>query len=89
VNYDCQLSQLKSSSFSHGIGFILYLVYFMDIPEELIHLNDVGKLRRKEDNRHCQVKGFDQKFGHTRIHHSLIVQHSGCWPEVENQPNLT
>jgi len=31
---------------------------------------------------------FDQKLGNTRIPNSLIVQHSGCWPEVENQPNL-
>ncbi len=30
-----------------------------------------------------------QKLGHTRIHNALIVQHSGYWPEVENQPNLT
>ena len=32
---------------------------------------------------------FDQQLGHTRIHNSLIVQHSGYWPEAENQPNLT
>ena len=31
----------------------------------------------------------DQKFGNTRIHNSLIVQHSGSWFEVENLPNLT
>ena len=31
----------------------------------------------------------DQKFGNTRIHSSLIVQHSGYWLVVENQPNLT
>jgi hypothetical protein len=32
---------------------------------------------------------FGQNFGNTRIHNSLIVQHSGCWPEVENQPTVT
>ncbi len=31
----------------------------------------------------------DQNLGHTRNHHSLIVQHSGYGPEGENQPNLT
>jgi hypothetical protein len=30
-----------------------------------------------------------QKGGNTRIHNSLIVQHSGSWPEGENQPNVT
>ncbi len=30
---------------------------------------------------------FDQNLGNTRIHHSLIIQHLGSWPEVENQPN--
>jgi len=39
----------------------------------------------------CIVKlsEFEQELGNTRIHNSLIVQNSGCWPEVENQPNLT
>ena len=32
---------------------------------------------------------FDQKLGNTRIYNSLIVQHSGYRPEVENQPNST
>jgi len=36
-----------------------------------------------------KLSEFDQKLGNTRIHNSLIVQHSGYWPEVENQPNLT
>ncbi len=36
-----------------------------------------------------RLSEFDRKLGHTRIHHSLIVQHSGSWPEVETQPNLT
>ena len=31
----------------------------------------------------------DQNLGHTRIHHALIVQHAGSWPEGENQLNLT
>jgi len=35
-----------------------------------------------------KLSEFDQNLGHTRIHHSLIIQHSGCWPEVENQPIL-
>jgi len=36
-----------------------------------------------------KLSEFDQQLGHTRIHHSLMVQHSGSWPEGENQPNLT
>jgi len=36
-----------------------------------------------------KLSEFDQKLGNTRIHNSLIVQHSGYWPELENQPNLT
>ncbi len=36
-----------------------------------------------------KLSEFDQKLGHTRIHHSLIVQHSDTWPEVENESNLT
>ncbi len=36
-----------------------------------------------------KLSEFDQKRGKTRIHNSLIVQHSGCGPEVENQPKLT
>jgi len=32
---------------------------------------------------------FEQELGNTQIHNSLIVQQSGYWPEVENQPNLT
>jgi len=36
-----------------------------------------------------KLREFDRKFGHTRIHHSLSVQHSGSWPEVENQSDLT
>ena len=36
-----------------------------------------------------RLSEFDQKLGNTRIHNSLIVQHSGSWPEVENQANLT
>jgi len=35
-----------------------------------------------------KLSEFDQKLGNTRIHNSLIIQHSGYWPEVENQPNL-
>jgi len=35
------------------------------------------------------LREFDQKLGNTRIYNSLIVQHSGYRPEVENQPNLT
>ena len=37
----------------------------------------------------AKLSEFEQKYGNARIHHSLIVQHSGYWPEVENQPNLT
>jgi hypothetical protein len=36
-----------------------------------------------------KLSEFDQKLGKTRIYNSLIVQHSGSWPEVENQPNST
>jgi len=36
-----------------------------------------------------KLSEFNRKLGHTRIHHSLIIQHSGSWPEGENQPNLT
>jgi hypothetical protein len=35
-----------------------------------------------------KLSEFGQKLGYTRIHNSLIVQHSGCWSEVENQPHL-
>jgi hypothetical protein len=31
---------------------------------------------------------FGQKLGKKRIHNSVIVQHSGSWSKVENQPNL-
>jgi len=33
-----------------------------------------------------KLSEFDQKLGNTRIHNSLIVQHSGYWPELENSP---
>ena len=36
-----------------------------------------------------KLSEFDQKLGNTRIDSSLIVQHSGYWPEVENHPNST
>ena len=36
-----------------------------------------------------KLSGFEQKLGNTQIHNSLIVQHSGYWPEVENQLSLT
>jgi len=36
-----------------------------------------------------KLSEFEQKLGQTRMHHSLIVQHSGYGPEVENQPTLT
>ena len=36
-----------------------------------------------------KLSEFDQKSCNTRIQNSLIFQHSGYWPEVENQPNLT
>jgi hypothetical protein len=36
-----------------------------------------------------KLSEFAQQLGHTRIHNSLIVQHSGCRPEGDNQPNLT
>ncbi len=36
-----------------------------------------------------RLSEFDQNLGHTRIHHSLIVQQSYYWPKAENQPNLT
>jgi len=36
-----------------------------------------------------KLREFDQTLGHTRIHHSLSVQHSGYGPEGDNQPNLT
>jgi len=32
-----------------------------------------------------KLSEFEQKLGNARIHNSLIVQHSGYWPEVENQ----
>jgi len=32
---------------------------------------------------------FGQKTGSFSFHNSLIIKHSGYWPEVENQPNLT
>ena len=32
---------------------------------------------------------FGKKLGHTRLHHSLIVQRSYYPAEVEIQPNLT
>ena len=38
--------------------------------------------------RIVKLSEFDQKRGNTRIPHALIVQHSGSWPEGENQPNL-
>jgi len=36
-----------------------------------------------------KLSEFDQKLGNTQSHNSLIVHHSGYWPEVENQPKLT
>ena len=36
-----------------------------------------------------ELSEFEQKLVNTQIHNSLILQHSGSWPEVENQPNLT
>ncbi len=36
-----------------------------------------------------KLSEFEQKLDNTRIHNSLIVQDSGYWPEVKNQPNLT
>jgi hypothetical protein len=36
-----------------------------------------------------KLSEFEQKLGNTRIHNSLIVQHSEYLPEVENQPNVT
>jgi len=36
-----------------------------------------------------KLSEFDQKLGKTRIHNSLIFQHSCYRPEGENQPNLT
>ena len=36
-----------------------------------------------------KLSDFDRILDNTRIHNSLIVQYSGCRPEVENQPNLT
>ena len=35
-----------------------------------------------------KLSEIEQKLGNTRIHNSLIVQHSGSWLAVENQPNL-
>jgi len=35
-----------------------------------------------------KLSEFDQTLGHTRIHNSLIVSHSGYGPEGEKQPNL-
>ncbi len=43
----------------------------------------------KPFNGIVKLSEFDQKSGNTRIHNSLIVQHSGSWPEGENQPNVT
>jgi hypothetical protein len=37
----------------------------------------------------AKLSEFEQKLGQTQIYHSFIVQHSGYWPEVENQLNLT
>jgi len=55
---------------------------------------NVTKIRRGTDhspgyNGIVRLSEFDQKLGKTRIHHSLIVQHSGSWPEGENQHNST
>jgi hypothetical protein len=36
-----------------------------------------------------KVSEFDQALAKTRIHHAVIVQHAGSWPEVEKQPTLT
>jgi hypothetical protein len=36
-----------------------------------------------------KLSEYEKKLGNTRIHNSLIIQHSGCWPEVENQLTLT
>jgi len=36
-----------------------------------------------------KLSEFAQQLGHTRIHHSLIVQHLGYGPEREKQPNVT
>ena len=56
-------------------------------PEELdhpLHLSRAIIL-----NGIVKLSAFDQKFGNTGIHNSLIVQYSGSGPEVENQSNLT
>jgi ubiquinone/menaquinone biosynthesis C-methylase UbiE len=54
---------------------------------------DSGHVRRLTSeetiNGIAKLSEFEQKLGNIRIHNSLIVQHSGCWPEGENQPNLT
>ena len=50
----------------------------VDSPNGIVNLTGIFKLSE-----------FDQKLGNTRMHNSLIVQHSDCWPEVENQPKLT
>jgi len=39
--------------------------------------------------RYRKLNEFDQKLGNSRIHNPLIVQHSGSWPLVEIQLNLT
>ena len=36
-----------------------------------------------------KLSEFEQKLGDTRIHHALIVQHTGSWAEGDNQPTLT
>jgi hypothetical protein len=36
-----------------------------------------------------KLSEFEQKLGNTRIHNPLIIQYSGCWPEVANQPTMT
>jgi hypothetical protein len=33
-----------------------------------------------------KLSEIDQKLGYTRIHHSLIIQHSGCWSEGKISP---
>ena len=32
---------------------------------------------------------FEQKLGHSRIYNSLILQHSGYCPKIEDQPTVT
>ena len=42
--------------------------------------------KRGQKGVHGMVKitKFDQTLAKTRIHHAVIVQHAGPWPDVEN-----